>query len=73
MSAAVRQGLVGVMTLPIHSAYAEATAGLSRLYGPSLRAEFGIRPHPGVSLFGFGQWDKLNPQAGVGARWEMKW
>lgn len=61
------------MSLPTASAYVEAVAGVSRLQGPFARAELGVHPVPNLSAFVFGEWNQKNPQAGVGARWEMKW
>ena len=52
------------------TAYAQATAGYSWVAGPFAQAEIGARVRQGVSVFGFGAWDKTEPRLGVGARWE---
>lgn len=69
----IGRGLRESLTLPVASAYLQASAGVSRLGGPFARAEAGVRPIPSLAAFAFTEWNQKNPQAGVGARWEMKW
>lgn len=58
------------MTLSFGSGYAQGLLGYSWLSGPFATAEVGVRPLPGVSVYAKAQWDKKEPWAGLGAKWE---
>lgn len=53
------------------TAYLQGSGGYSWAYGAFARAEAGYRPLPGVSVFAFGQWDKVEPMVGGGVRWDF--
>lgn len=62
-------GLSRVMsTVSIGGGYAEALAGWSRLSGPFVRGEAGMRVRSNMGLFGFVQGDLFNTQLGSGIR-----
>lgn len=52
-------------------AYIQGSGGYSWLSGPFVRAEAGWKPLPWVSVFTFGQWDKVEPMVGGGVRWDF--
>lgn len=58
---------------PVRSGYLEALGGHSSLGGPFARAELGLRPAPGFSVFGFGEASRAQSMAGAGLRWEFDW
>ena len=46
-------------------------AGVSSLSGPMVRLEAQYRPTSSTSLFAFGEWNRTEPLAGIGWRWEF--
>lgn len=72
--AEVRDGLTRVMAdTPLRSGYLEAMAGATLLGGPFVRAETGAHFLPGLSAYGFAEWNRTDPMVGVGLRGVFDW
>lgn len=68
----MRAGLAKIQSdTPVRAGYLEAMGGVSAVRGPFARAEVGLRPAPGLAAFAFGEWNRVEPMAGVGLRWEF--
>lgn len=57
--------------VPLRTGYIEALATVSTARGPVARLEAGLHPWQGVGVFAFGEVDREQAVAGVGARVEF--
>lgn len=64
-------GLLEAQALKVGTGFLQAEGGYSFLYGPYARGELGYHPLDGFSIYGVGSWNRVEPYAGVGLRWDF--